>query len=244
VALWLLLQVLHALVAPWTGSGVSYAAHLGGFLAGVLLAISLGGVREARAESRLVRARRYLARGEGWAAAGAYSEYLAVTPGDAQARVERARALSMAGAVTDAQDVYRDALRQAADSGRWDQVLEMFTEARRGRQGAGLSREELARIAHVAEKAGRQGVAVLAYRDLVAGDARDPVVARAWVRLALLLHADPERRAEAADWLDRARRELPPGAWRDYLESAFSPPAGGGAGSGPAASAAQPAPGS
>jgi len=244
VALWLLLQLISAVVAPWTGSGVSYPAHLGGFAAGVLLALSLGGVGEGRAESHLARARRYLRRGEGWAAAGAFTEYLEQAEADPVVQVEQARALTMAGAVPQALESYRQGLRQAASGGRWDLALEAYVEGRRGRPGLGLEADELAAVAHRAEKAGRHDVASTAYRDLILHDRDHPAVPRAWVRLVLLLHADTARHEDASEWLERARAALGPGAWRDYLDrTLIGPVARRGAGA-PVPSACERAPGS
>ncbi len=244
VALWLLLQLVSALVAPWTGSGVSYPAHLGGFAAGALLALSLGGVGEGRAESHLARARRYLRRGEGWAAAGEFTEYLEQAEPDPQVQVEQARALTMAGAVPQALESYRQGVRQAVRGGRWDLALEAYLEGRRGRPGLGLAADELAAVAHRAEKAGRQDVALRAYRDLILHDVSHPAVPRAWVRLVLLLHADPASRQEAAGWLERARDALGPGAWRDYLDRVFIAPATARAGGATVPSASRTGPGS
>ncbi len=244
VGLWLLLQLVSAVVAPWTGSGVSYPAHLGGFVAGALLALSLGGLGEGRAESHLARARRYLRRGEGWAAAGAYTEYLEQAAGDPGVQVEQARALTMAGAVPQALESYRLGLRQAASGGRWDLALEAYVEGRRGRPGLGLEADELAAVAHRAEKAGRQDVALTAYRDLILHERSHPAVPRAWVRLVLLLHADPVLHEDAAAWLVRARAELGPGAWRDYLDRALIGPAAARGADATVPSACEPAPGS
>ena len=98
VGLWLLLQVVNASLAPESGSLVSYPAHLGGFGLGVLLALAMGGLSQGRAESRLARARRYVERGQGWAAAGAYTEYLEQVADDLPVYLEQARALVLAGA--------------------------------------------------------------------------------------------------------------------------------------------------
>jgi len=244
VGLWLLLQVASAATAEWTGSGVSYPAHLGGFAMGLVLATSLGGWRAGQVEAELARARRYLARGEGWAAAGAFTDYLEAAPDDLQARLEQARALTMAGAGNEASNAYRRTLRAAARAGRWDLALETYAEGRRGQSGLGLDADELSRLAHLAEKSDRRDLAAAAYQDLVLRQGDHPRLARAWVRLVLLLQADPHRRDEAQQWFERARRELPPGAWRDHLERLFSSPAGGHGAPGPDPSGAPLAPGS
>ena len=240
--IWLLLQVVNAALAGETGSAVSYPAHLGGFVLGVLLALVLGGLAEGRTEAVLARGRRYLEQGEGWAAAGEFTEYLEQGAGDLQVRLEQARALVMAGVLDQAQVIYRDVHRRAAAAGRWDLALETLAEGRRCRTGLGLTGEELAAAAHRAEKIGDTDLATRIYQDLVLDGVAHPQRDRAWVRLILLLHADPLRQSDAREWLERARHELPPGGWRDYLEREFNLSPGDRAAAQPAGSGRQPAP--
>jgi membrane associated rhomboid family serine protease len=221
VLVWLLLQVVNALVAGETGSTVSYPAHLGGFAVGLVMAVLLGGVGEARSETHLARARRHLERGDAWPAVGEYTDYLQDAPGDLAARVERARALLLADARPRAVDAYRDVYRRAVAVGDWDRALSTLAEGRHLTPGLALAPDEQAAAAQQADRAGRLDEAVRIYQDLVGRGLRHPAVDRAWVRLVLLLHARPETRAEAHDWLEAARRELPPGAWRDHLEREF-----------------------
>ncbi|MDY0109258.1 MAG: rhomboid family intramembrane serine protease [Candidatus Krumholzibacteria bacterium] len=224
VMAWLLLQVVQASLADESASLVSYPAHLGGFGLGLVLAMCLGGARDARAESRLLRARRYLAGGDGLAAAGAYADYLALQPGDLAAAAEQARALVMGGVAERAAAAYRDVFRRATAAGRWDLALATLAEGRRGGGGLGLDVDELAAAARESERAGDQDLALCLYMDLVQQGRAHPASDRAWVRLLLLLHADPARQAEARVWLARARQSLPAGAWRDYLEQTFRQP--------------------
>lgn len=239
---WLLLQVVQATLASASASQVSYPAHLGGFTLGLVLALVMRGQAEARAESSLLQARRYLSRGQGLAAVGAYANYLQSAPDDLDAACEQVRALVMAGLTDEAVAGYRALYRRAANVGRWDLALPILAEGRRARRDLGLSVEELAAAAHQAEKAAERTLALHLYTELVQKDDAHPLVARAWIRLLLLLHADPRRCAELGDWLQRARRTLPPGPWREYLEQTFSPAPAGRAG--PAADPSSPLAGS
>ncbi len=56
VALWFLLQVVHSLVASQTGASVSYGAHFGGFIMGLVLALFLGQWREGKIEGLRLKA--------------------------------------------------------------------------------------------------------------------------------------------------------------------------------------------
>jgi len=222
VLAWLLLQITNAAVAPITGTGVSYGAHFGGFLLGLVLGWGLGLGREGRAESSLVRARQHLERGEAFAAMGAYGEYLAVTPGDLAAQREYARAEVMAGqdrsAVARLKGVY-EIQRQRGDV---DAALDVYLEGRRLLPGLGLTAGEIVELArHLETKADRQG-ALQAYQDLLAVGPQHRSAPRAWVRIVMLLHDDPRRSEETQQWLQRAWAALPPGAWRDFLADAFN----------------------
>ena len=222
VLLWLALQVVNAMLASETGSQVSYPAHLGGFAMGLVLALALGGWRDGRIEGRLATARRYLNKGEGWAAAGSYTEYLDDQPGDLEVRIELARAQAMTGELKQAESSYRDAYRAAVADGRWDLALEVVAEGRRCQAGLSLSVDELALAAHHADKIGNRDLAAKLLMDLVARNTPHPAKDRAWVRLVMLLHADDDRAEEAALWLEKARQDLRPGAWREYLDKEFS----------------------
>ncbi|MEZ4388657.1 MAG: rhomboid family intramembrane serine protease [Candidatus Krumholzibacteriia bacterium] len=228
---WLLLQVASALLAGESGSTVSYAAHLGGFLGGLVMGLLLGGVGEGREEACLLAARRHLEAGSGWPAVGAYSEYLQTSPDDVAARCELARAYLLAGVRLKALAAYQEAYRRASGVARWDQALDVLAEGRRLQPGLNLPTEGLGEAAQQADRAGRLDLAVGLYQDLVRRPGPHPVIERGWVRLVLLLHGRPEWQQEAAEWLAAAAREMPAGAWRDYLEREFTLPAGPHAGS-------------
>lgn len=230
VLAWLLLQVAQALVAGETGSTVSYGAHLGGFAMGTFLALVLGGVREARGEAALLRARRHLSRAEGWPAVGAYTEYLETSPDDLSARLEQARAVAMTGPRSRPADQYRDTYRRAVAARRWDIALIALQEGRRLESGLGLRVEELAAAAQQADRTGDRSLAIMIYQDLVLGGRRHPAVDRAWVRLVLLLRSQPDGESDAELWCERALAVLPPGAWRDYLRAEFTTRTAPGAG--------------
>jgi membrane associated rhomboid family serine protease len=222
LAFWLVLQVANAMLAPESGSTVSYAAHLGGFLLGVVLALTLGGVAEARAEASRDRGRRRLEQGRAWEAAGELADYLRHAPDDLEVRLEQARALVMAGAADEGGAMYRAVYRDAVGAERWDVALPVLAEGRRCRRGLDLTAEELVAAAHRAEKADDVSLAIRIYGDLLEGPTAAVAPPRAWIRLLTLLQGDPAQGDEAALWWDRARDALPEGPWRDYLEREFT----------------------
>lgn len=234
VLAWLMLQVVSALLAGESGSSVSYPAHLGGFAGGLVMGLLLGSVGEGRLEAVLLTGRRHLAEGEGWPAVGALTEYLEAADDDVTARCELARAYLLAEAAPEAVAEYRRAYHQAAAAARWDLALEILAEGRRLRSGLDLDLHDLGTAAQQADRAGQLDLAVGLYQDLVRRGAGHPVVDRGWVRLVLLLHSRPEWKDDARLWLQEACRELPAGAWRDYLVREFTSPAAPGAGMSPA----------
>ena len=92
VGLWLLLQVVHGIVANESGARISFGAHFGGFGLGLFLALLLGYHREAEADSCLRRGACYLQRGEAWAAEGEFMRYLGMCPENMEAVLQLARA--------------------------------------------------------------------------------------------------------------------------------------------------------
>jgi membrane associated rhomboid family serine protease len=219
IAGWLLLQVVHALVASETGDAVSYAAHLGGFLCGIGCAAGFGLISAGRAEVHLVRGRRYIERGEAMAAVGEYRTYLEQWPDSRGGRIELARALRMAGHAALADEAYRDLFERDVAAGRIDRAVAVHEEARRGRAAATLDPDLLAQVARFQERQLDFAAALRNYQDLVEYFPTHPRRDYALVRIVSLLRGPLGRRDAARRWLRRALAVLPPGAWRDYLRS-------------------------
>lgn len=219
--LWLLLQVVQALVATEVGTNVSFGAHLGGFLAGLVLALAMGELGAGRADAASNRARRYFRDGQFHAAAGAWAEYLDKAPQDLEAWLEMARSQRVSRQESGARENFRRVFRALVDQGRIPEALEVADEACRG-QGAGcLDAEDLARVAYYREKQMDYRGAMEAYRMLHLSYPDHPQGQRALVRIIVLCHgklADPD---EARRWLEQAMRTMPPGSWRSYLEREF-----------------------
>jgi membrane associated rhomboid family serine protease len=219
---WLMLQVVHAVVAGAAGSQVSYGAHLGGFGLGLLLAFLLGYHRQARAERCLARGRRYLEQGQPYAAEGAFLEYLAHRPEDIDGRLQLARARRMSGRSGDARQEYRTVFQQLLAQGDVVGALEVFREARRGDGVAAMGPAELAQVAFLMEKQLDFRGAADTYLDLYRLFPEEERAELGLVRAIVLLRSKLADTAAARRWLEVARRELKPGVWRDFLENEFS----------------------
>lgn len=234
VVLWLLLQVVNALVAGETGSGVSHGAHLGGFLLGLLLAVALGQVREARRENCRVAALENFREGQFFGAAGLWTEYLEFQPGNPEGLVGRARARRLLGQQAAAGADYQAAIERLLAAGGIDEALEVFGECRRAELSRNLPPDLLTVVATHMEKQMDYEGALAVYRELYESYPEHSSGQRALVRLVHLYHGKLADREEAARWLAIACRRLPGGSWREYLAREFTwatvPGAGGPAG--------------
>jgi membrane associated rhomboid family serine protease len=240
--LWLLFQVVQALVAGETGANVSFGAHLGGFFMGLVLALAMGGLGEARSDAAAGRARRYFAEGHFHAAAGAWTEYLERAPGDLEARLEQARALHVSGQSGPARDCFRAVFRAHLAAGRVPDALDVAAEACRGLGAGCLDPDDLARVAYYREKMLDDQGAFAAYEMLHGAYPEHPQGQRALVRMIVLCHGKLKDPAAAQRWLERAWLTMKPGSWRDYLEREFNLAAGPYGDSRPGSPATDPAP--
>jgi len=217
VGVWLLLQAVYSMVAEWTGDGVSYAAHLGGFVMGGGVAFVLGLPRDGRAEACLVRGRRYLEQGQIMAAVGAFKEYVQAEPQSRRGRLELARALRMANREDEAAPLYRAVFAADVLERRLDRAVRVFGEVRRGRLAAEMDPDLLAVGALYQDRQLDFAAALRSYQDLVEHFPEHPRRDFALVRIATLLRGPLGHEEEALGWVRRAIEVLPPGAWRDYL---------------------------
>jgi len=221
VGFWLLLQIIQALLASETGANVSFGAHFGGFSLGVVLALLMGELEAGRTEVIGARADRYFRDGQFHAAAGAWTEYLVRSPGDLPARLELARSQKLCSQDRESMDNFRRVFEVYMSEGRIPEALNVFNEAGRGRDGNWLAPADLAKVAYFKEKQLDYTGALTAYRHLHEAYPEHPDGQRALVRVIVLCHgklADPH---QARQWLQRARNQMPPGSWRDYLEREF-----------------------
>lgn len=237
IGLWLLWQVIQALLADLTGASVSFGAHLGGFFMGLTLALLTGERRAGLAEAHLARGRSYYRQGRYHAAVAELAQYAAERPQDVQGRLEHARALSACGQQEQAGRQYRQAFAELIQAGLIDQALEAFDEWRRARGDGGLPPGELAQAAYYKEKRLDFGGAVDVYRQLYRTYPSHPQGQRALVRIIVLSQGKVQDPQAARDWLQEAYRSLPAGSWRDYLQREFllGIEAGDGGGGGAAA---------
>lgn len=219
---WLLLQVVHTLVARETGTAVSYGAHLGGFTMGLILALVLGQLKAGKVETRQFHANNYFQKGEFYAAVGAWSEYLELIPRSLEGLLGRARSFRMLGQESQAAGDYRLALRLLLRAKENDDALELYREMRRAGLVRNLPADLTQNVATLMEKQMDYEGALGAYRELYESYPAHSAGQRALVRLVHLYHGKLQDKAEAEYWLQLACRKLPGGSWREYLSKEFN----------------------
>lgn len=220
---WFVLQVVEGTVAWGEGGGsVAYAAHGGGFLAGIVLAFVLGLHRGPRREIHLDRGRRYFEKSDWYAAAGELTAHLEIVPADVVARRMRARCLVLLGSGGEAASEYLRLFRDARRAGDVRGAASLYREMRRYGVGANLPERALLRLAYDFQKAGRPAEAVSVYDEIVSRFPEGEVTDLAMIRAAELLWTELGRYEEARGWYRRLLDSGRESEWREVAEARWS----------------------
>jgi tetratricopeptide (TPR) repeat protein len=132
LALWVLIQVVRGLVQlEGTGVNVAYVTHLAGFGFGVGAVVATGGWRLGRIDGHLVKAKRYLRRGEFYGAQDELTNYSMARPDDGAAHAALARARAQCADGAGARASYRAACECFLQAGRRGEAERTFQEATR-----------------------------------------------------------------------------------------------------------------
>jgi membrane associated rhomboid family serine protease/Tfp pilus assembly protein PilF len=132
ILFWFMLQGVRTVMQLGTaGVRVAYSVHLGGFAAGILLALLFGAPAAARAEGHLAAARRRFEKADWFGAQAEYAEYLVLRPEDGDARAGLARAFLAVGDATRAREQFAEAVRIALAAGERGRAEGYFDEGLR-----------------------------------------------------------------------------------------------------------------
>jgi membrane associated rhomboid family serine protease len=220
VLFWFALQAaLAAAQIGAGGAGVAYGEHLGGFAAGMLLALAMRGSGDSRAERALVRARRHFEKAEWFGAQAEYLEYLALRPGDAEARAELARAHVCAGDKTRARESYAEAIGASMGEGQRDRAERLFDEAARHLPLFVLDRDLQLDIACGMERTLKYRAAVFAYESYLARFPLSPDAAFVLLRLAGIHDRRLDQPEKARSCYRRLVDEYPSDEWAEYARA-------------------------
>jgi len=217
---WFAFQVIYGLVA-WGngGSGTAYAAHAGGFVAGMLLGLALHLPAQARREIHLERGRRYFEAGNWFAAAGEFAEHIRHAGENDEARALRARCFVLLGRSGEAAAEYQAAFRAARRGGDMGTQGQLYREMRRYGVATNLQGPSLLRLAFDLQKAGRYQAAADAYRDIEATHPDPATVELALIRRAELMWEKVGDLDEAKEAYAQLVRQFPGSDWRELAEA-------------------------
>ena len=218
--IWFVLQFVYGLVA-WGngGSATAYAAHGGGFLAGMLLGVAMGFPAQARREIYRERARRYFERGDWYAAAGELTEHLRHVPEDRDARARRARCWVVLGRTGEAATEYQRVFRDATRAGEVRELARLHAEMRRYGVGTGLDSRRLLRLAFDLHKAGESAAAAQVYEEITNTFPEGQLAELALIRRAEVLWEELGDYEQAQADYRRLLEAHPASEWRDLAEA-------------------------
>lgn len=161
LGVWFALQFLHHV-----DDAVPEAAAvclLSGLLGGIVVAWSLGLVREGRIESYLALGGRHAARAEWFAALSKYEDYLAKAPKDADVIAQVGRIQRVTHQEALAAESFANAIHLWLKQGEVGRACDAYEEMKRLLGAVTLPAADLLRVARACEELGRPGDASRAY---------------------------------------------------------------------------------
>jgi membrane associated rhomboid family serine protease len=217
LALWVLLQSVRSLVQlEGASANVAHVTHLAGFVSGVVLTVATGGWRHGRQEGYLLRAGRYLKRGEFYGAQDELSRYVAGRPDDGEAHAQLARVLIQIEDNIGARAEYLKACELILRSGRRGRAEAIYSEAVRGFPDFTLSPEPHLDLVFGLERSLKPAAALKAYENFMRAFPRHEEVAFALLRSANLHLKAFGNAAEAEACYRELVERHPMDPWADF----------------------------
>jgi membrane associated rhomboid family serine protease len=219
VACWFAYQGAYAAIQYGMASaGVAYGVHVGGFGTGILLAVLFGSLPAARAEKRLVSARRAFSRSQFFAAQAEYLEYLERRPGDARVHAETARACICGGNQGLAGRHYSEAVSGLISAGERGEAEEVLAEAMRSIDGFTLDERLHLDLAYGLERSMKYGLALAAYGNFAARYPFSSDTPFILLRMAGIQERRMDRSERAVECYERLVKHYPEDSWAEYAE--------------------------
>jgi rhomboid family protein len=216
LALWVLIQVVRGLVQlQGAGASVAYLTHLTGFTFGVLAMVATGGWRRGVIDGHLVKATRYLRRGEFYGAQDELSHYATARPDDGEAHAALARARAQCNDLDGARASYRAACECLLRAGRRGAAERAYQEAARSFPNFVLPPELQLDICFGLERNLKSELALKAYENFVRMYRDHPEAAFTLLRAANL-HAKQGDLAHARACYERIVRAYPGDTWAEF----------------------------
>lgn len=220
IAFWLIYQGVYTVMQFGTGAmHVAYSVHIGGFTAGILLAILFGARAEAKAESRIVKARKHILDANWFAAQGEFLNYLDMVPGDAAAHAEAARAFICGGELARAKYHYNEAIASLISQSERGEAENVFFEAMRSIEGFTLSEKDHLTLAYGMERSLKYNGAIKAYENFIEWYPRSAEVPFVLLRMAGMNEMRFGRYEEAYGYYNRLINDYPDDGWADFAKA-------------------------
>ncbi len=218
VALWVLIQVVRSLVQVSGGpADVAYVTHLGGFTVGILITVAAGGWRAGRVDGHLVKARRYLRRGEFFGAQDELAHYVAARPDDGEAHAALARTQVQCGDHEGARASYAEACVCHLGAGRRGDAESVYQEATRAFDSFVLPVESHLDLCFGLERSLKPDLALVAYEAFMKSHRDHPEAPFALLRAANL-HARRGDAGKARTCYETLVRSYPDDPWADFAQ--------------------------
>ena len=200
-------------------AGVAYGVHVGGFGAGVVLALLFGSLPAARAESRLATARRAFSRAEFFAAQAEYLEYLERRPDDARVHAETARACLCGEDAGLARFHYSEAVSRLVDEGERGEAEEVLSQAMRSIKDFTLDEKLHLDLAYGMERSMKFGLSLTAYENFVLRYPFSPDTPFILLRMAGIHERRMDRPERAMECYAKIVKYYPDDCWADYADN-------------------------
>jgi membrane associated rhomboid family serine protease len=219
VVSWFVYQGVYASIQyGMDNASVAYGAHVGGFAAGVFLALLLGSLPEARAEKRLASARRAFARSEFFAAQADYLEYLQRRPADAEVHAETARACLCSGDTNLARFHFSEAVEKMLERGERGQAEEVMSAAMRAIEGFTLDERSHLDLAYGLERSMKFDISLKAYENFALRYPFSPDTAFILLRMAGIHERRMDCPERAVQCYEKIVRHYPDDNWAEYAD--------------------------
>lgn len=217
VSFWFVLQLIQGLVqAAGFSMGVAYVTHIMGFVCGMGFMIAMGGHREAATEQMWYRARRYLHRGEAYAAQGELLKYTSIEETDARGFSALARAMLLTGEQASALENYRRACELLLTSKQRGRAENIFREALHGFPDFVLPPSYHLDLAYGLERSLKPKLAVKAYQNFEKAYPSHKEAPFALLRAANLHWSTFDNRPDALTCYRRLIEQYPGDEWVDF----------------------------
>jgi membrane associated rhomboid family serine protease len=220
VLLWIVFQGVLTIVQFGVGGvQVAYSVHVGGFVAGALLAMLFGGSAQARAESHLVAARRHFRDAKWFASQCEYINYLERRPYDAEVHAEAARTFACTKDMARVRYHYTEAIDKYLRSRERSLAEEAFVEAMRAIKGFSLPEDMHLDLAFGLERILKFRSALAAYENFTFRYPMSEDTPFILLRMAGMLERRFQRPALALACFERLVECYPEDSWTDFARS-------------------------